>query len=238
MPAPGRSVYGDQPVPQPVYGEHGVPQSAYSEQCPGATLAEEPIRPLPGRPISPGRYSPRPAVTPFPVDSAQADAERERLERLAEVENRPQGVAQDAAEAEDQREREFRKNEEDRERIFMESEQRREQEARERQDAIWRDMEGLGAPPRPPTMHTDVGDGASIRSVQAAADAASLLASSIKDTVQAGREEFAREREEWQPPVRDWKQNATPLETRSWRKRGTCQSPGRRARDASGRDRQ
>ncbi|KAJ7747892.1 hypothetical protein DFH07DRAFT_942325 [Mycena maculata] len=182
VPPPGPSVYGDQPV----YGEPGVPFS----QPTG-----EPIRPLPGRPISPGRYSPRPTVTPFPVDLAQADAERERLERLADVENRLQEVAVNAQDAEDQRERDFRKNEEDRERIFMESEERRAHEARERQDAIWRDMEGLGAPPpRPPG---EAGDGASVHSVQAATEeAASILASSIKDTVQAEREQFAREREE------------------------------------------
>ncbi|KAJ7513021.1 hypothetical protein B0H11DRAFT_1898262 [Mycena galericulata] len=156
--------------------------SAYSEQRPGAKLAEEATRPLPGRPISPGRYSPRPAVTPFPIDLAQADVERERLERLAEVGIRLQGAAEDAQEAEYQWEREFRKDEEDRERIFMESEQRREQEATERQDAIWKDTEDLGW--------------SYIHSVEATTDAASLLASSIKDTVLAEREEFAREPEE------------------------------------------
>ncbi|KAJ7075109.1 hypothetical protein B0H15DRAFT_806418 [Mycena belliarum] len=126
-----------------------------------------------------------------------ADAERERLERLQEVENRLGEVAQNAEVAEDQRERDFRSQEEARDRIFMESEERREHEARERQDAIWRDMEGLGAPPRPTTVHGDVGDGASIHTVHAASEeAASLLAASIKDTVQAEREQMAREREE------------------------------------------
>lgn len=192
--------------PGPGYDEHGVPvappaESMYGDQR--VPFTEEHVRPLPGRPITPERYSPRPTVTPFPGDLAQADAERERLECLAEVENRLQEVAGHAQVAEDQRENDFRRNEEDRERIFMESEERREQEARERQEAIWRDMQGLGAappPPRPPTIHTDVGDGASmhtVHTVQAASEeAASLLAASIKDTVQAEREQFAREREE------------------------------------------
>ncbi|KAJ7216630.1 hypothetical protein GGX14DRAFT_605609, partial [Mycena pura] len=110
-------------------------------------------------------------------------------------------------ESEDQRERDFRGNEEDRQRIFVENEERREQEARERQDAMWREAEGLGPPrpptrpsTRPPTVHGDVGDGgASIHSVQEAAasqEAASILAESIKETVQAEREQFERERQE------------------------------------------
>ncbi|KAJ7164926.1 hypothetical protein C8R46DRAFT_875156, partial [Mycena filopes] len=167
---------------------------------------------LPGRPISPGRYSPRPTVTPFPIDLAQAEAEQERLERLANVENRLQEVAEHAQVAEDQREQDFRRNEEDRERIFMEGEERREQEARERQEAIWRDAQGLGPPPHAPSMHApsthapsmraegDGGDGISIHSVRASEaasqEAATRLAESIKDTIEAEREQFARERDE------------------------------------------
>jgi hypothetical protein len=41
-----------------------------------------------------------------------------------------------------------------------------------------------------------MGDGASIHSVRASEEAASLLTSSIKDPIQAEREQFAREREE------------------------------------------
>ncbi|KAJ7291223.1 hypothetical protein C8J57DRAFT_212349 [Mycena rebaudengoi] len=185
------------PIQTPMYDAEGRPVPAeYGDR----RYTEETTRPLPGRPISPGRYSPRPTVTPFPADLAQADAERERLERLAEVENRLQEVVDNAEVAEEQRENDFRRHEEDRERLFMESEERREQEAKERRDAIWRDLEGLGASGRPPTLHPDLGDlgdGASIHTVQAASEqAASLLAASIKETVQAEREQFAREREE------------------------------------------
>ncbi|KAK7042437.1 hypothetical protein R3P38DRAFT_2511174, partial [Favolaschia claudopus] len=188
--------------------EHGLPirppqQSIYEDEREGMapghpfgrSFAEE------GRPLPETTgYPPRATATPFPVDLDRADAERQQVERMAEVENRLQEAAEHAQEAEDARERDFRRNEEDRERIFMEGEERREQEARERQEAVWRDAEGLGAPPprpptRPPTMAGDVGDGASIHSVRASEEAASLLASSIKDTVAAEREEMARERE-------------------------------------------
>ncbi|KAF7366681.1 hypothetical protein MSAN_00926200 [Mycena sanguinolenta] len=135
----------------------------------------------------------------------KANAEREQLERLTEVENRLQEVAGHAQEAEDQRERDFRNSEEERARIFMEGEERRDQEAREareRQEAPWRDAEGLGPPPphsptRPPTIHTDVGgDGASIRSVRASEEAASRMAASIKDTIDEERAQMERERAE------------------------------------------
>ncbi|KAJ7326495.1 hypothetical protein DFH08DRAFT_886068, partial [Mycena albidolilacea] len=125
--------------------------------------ADDGARPLPAP--APGRFSPRPTVTPFPVDLDRANTEREQLERLAEVEQHLQEVAAQAQGAEDQRENEFRHNEEDRARLFMEGEERRAQEARERLDAIWKDAEGLGPPPpRPPTVH-EMGDGASIHSV-------------------------------------------------------------------------
>ncbi|KAJ7253065.1 hypothetical protein B0H12DRAFT_1233772 [Mycena haematopus] len=191
-PVPPRHDEYGMPIPPPaqsMYGDQGMaPEQSFMRP-----VTEEGARPLPG----PGRVSPRPTVTPFPVDLDRANAEREQLDRLADVENRLQEVAVQAQDAEEQRERDFRNSEEERTRLFMEAEARREQEAREHQDAIWRDAEGLGPPPpRPPTVHTDVGDGASIHSVRASEEAASLLAASIKDTVEAEREQFAREREE------------------------------------------
>ncbi|KAJ6463887.1 hypothetical protein C8R45DRAFT_502593 [Mycena sanguinolenta] len=190
------------PTAAPV-SEYGAPppaQSMYRDQemAPGERpLTEESVRPLP----APGRVSPRPTATPFPVDLDRANAEQEQLERLAEVENRMQEVADHAQVAEDQRERDFRNSEEERERIFVEGEERRAQEARERQEAMWRDAEGLGPPPahpptRPPTVHTDVGDGASIHSVRASEEAASRMAASIKDTIDEERAQMERERAE------------------------------------------
>ncbi|KAF7300279.1 hypothetical protein MKEN_01352000 [Mycena kentingensis (nom. inval.)] len=136
----GDSYPGGVPLPQ---------GSTFPQAPPAHDRAEQPVHPIPTRPISPSAYSQRQAATPFPIDLDAADAERERNERLADVENRMQEVAANAQEAEDQREREFRGNEEDRHRIFMQNEQRRDEAARERQ-AMFGDAGapgGLGAPP-------------------------------------------------------------------------------------------
>lgn len=82
---------------------------------------------------------PRPgAATPLPF--GHADEERERLERLADVEARLHDTTVAVQDAEDQRETEFRRNEEHRDRIFLESQERRDQEARERAGAILEDL--------------------------------------------------------------------------------------------------
>jgi len=170
-------------------------------------------RPLPGRPFTPSMGSvmhvpPRHPPTPFPGDLDYADADRERHERLGEVEMRLQNVADAAQEAEERREAEFRNNEEHRQGLFLDSEARREQEARERRDEIWQDLEQrlLTCPPpvqaadQPPTQPPEqiVSDGASIaESLRTAAtqEAASRHASDILATIRDEREEFARERE-------------------------------------------
>lgn len=167
-------------------------------------------------PPSAGRYpaseiSRHETVTPF--DVRDAEHERERLERLAEAESRLNNAAIAAREAEDQREAEFRQHEEDRQRHFLDTQAHRDQEARERADGIWHDLDSrlatlgpaISAPPpsgeAPDVVHPGIGvsgsDGVSIHSIRTAAQqAASQHATDILETIKAEREEFAREREE------------------------------------------
>lgn len=153
----------------------------------------------PGSP--PTSIVPMPAGTPIPGGLAYDDAERERQERFGEVERQLLDAARTAAEAEDHREMEFRSNEEDRRRIFLESEERRDQEAMERRDQVWQDLEARLAGPPPPAQPTEPehlsGDGESIiESIRTATqEAASRHASDILETIKLEREEFARERE-------------------------------------------
>jgi hypothetical protein len=176
-----------------------------------------PVRPFPTQPSAAGVH---PAgdilrhdnVTPF--DVRDAETERERLERLGEAESRLHNAAVAAQEAEDMREAEFRQHEEDRERLFLDMQQRRDQEARERADGVWHDLDtrlatlgpAVSAPaPQPPgseppdVVHQNISgsDGVSIRSVRTAAQqAASQHATDILEVIKAERDEFAREREE------------------------------------------
>lgn len=176
-----------------------------------------PVRPPPVLP-HPSEPSRPHIVTPFPVNLEDAEREREHLERLDEAETRLQQVTLAAQEAEDMRELDFRSHEEDRDRLFRESQDRRDQEARERAEVIWHDLDSrLAALPRPPEppaeppaeplveptpedlsqppVGEDAGAGGDDVSVRASLQAASEHVRDVLDTVKAEREEFARERE-------------------------------------------
>ena len=135
----------------------------------------------------------------MPLDLTYADAERDRQDRFHEVEGQLIHVTQAAADAEDQREREYRQNEEERQRLFLENEARREEESRQRRDEVWRDLEGrlAGAPPVALTPEPGQAETESIiGSVRQAAEVAtSRYSAQILETVKAEREELARERE-------------------------------------------
>ncbi|KAF7292941.1 PH domain-containing protein [Mycena indigotica] len=200
--------------------------------------AIQPIQPIPGpgraapraRSPSPDRYFRPPAATP--IDLGHAEAERERDQRLQEVEARLQEALASAEEAEDGREREFRDSEEARNKIFFENEARREQQLRDREEERVRwGAKDLGAPadvggppgatptatPRPGSMAgaprsrpqtafsyrpgpmddtaATGGDGASMHTMEqaASAEAASIMAGTIRDTVEGERELLQRE---------------------------------------------
>lgn len=117
-PAPPGTVYGE-----PFHGEHPLSEEGtFEEDRAGA-------HPIPSGPSGPG-------------DLAYDDAERARHERFGEVERQMLDLTRATEEAENAREDAFRHNEESRDRIFEENEARRDQEAVERRDEIWRDLEG------------------------------------------------------------------------------------------------
>lgn len=151
------------------------------------------------------------AATPFPADLGDADQERERVDRLHEVQRRLEDAALLAQEAEDEREAEFRRHEEDREQIFLDAQERRDQEARERAEGVWQELDtriaALEPPPPPPpppptvppaeSLQDTADDRASIASIRTAtAMAVSQHSREIEETIRAEREESARIREE------------------------------------------
>jgi hypothetical protein len=99
--------------------------------------------------VIPRSHSPR---TPY-GDIADADAQRERLARLDDAENRLQDALEVARAAEDQREAEFRRNESERRERFEENERMREQQAQQARDVLLH--EGAvheGAVPHPESL--------------------------------------------------------------------------------------
>lgn len=152
-------------------------------------------------PFAPPR---RDTATPF--DFRVADESRGQLEELNEAANRLHQTAAAAEDAEEQREREFRTHEDHREDIFLQNEARRNQEAQERSNGIWNDLESrLAALPAhaPPGVATDAdvggapADRASIADITSVAQqAASQHAADVLETVRLEREENAREREQ------------------------------------------
>lgn len=183
--------------------------------------------PRPTDPRRPGRLydDERPPVVPVPVlphrsaaatpfrEVAFGDAEHEHLQRLNDAERRLLTVVDAAREAEEQREAEFRRNEEDRHRTFMEHEGRRDEQAEDARAGLLQGIpEGIPenvAEPRPrPPIVSDLPselhvpsehqgqDGASIFSVRSAAqEAASRHANEMLETIRLEREEIAHERE-------------------------------------------
>jgi hypothetical protein len=126
-------------------------------------------------------------------DLSYSVAERDREDRFDDAERRLLRAVETGAEAEDQREAEFRRNEEERNRLFVEHEERRDEEAQQRRDQIWNDLQGRLTGPVPAGQPSEPqADRESVRSVQ---DAASRYATDILDIVKSEREELARERE-------------------------------------------
>lgn len=174
--------------------------------APRAGIAPEGVHPPAWRDTATPPFAPPRRDTATPFDFRVADESRRQLEELNEAANRLHQTAAAAEEAEEQREREFRAHEDHREDIFLQNEARRNQEAQERSNRIWNDLESrLAALPAhaPPGVetHADVGgapaDRASIADITSVAQqAASQHASDVLETVRFEREESAREREQ------------------------------------------
>lgn len=122
------------------YAEHELPGHVHhvteSEASHPSYESPLPVPPPPRR-ISVIHPPPRSQRSATPIDLQDAEHERERHERLGGIERHLHDVALAAAQAEDEREAEFRRNEEHRERIFLDSQERREQENRERAEHLW-----------------------------------------------------------------------------------------------------
>jgi hypothetical protein len=136
------------------------------------------------------------------------DAERDRQERFHALEGQLIRAADTAAEGEDLREAEFRRNEDERQRVFLDHETRRDEESTQRRHQIWHDLEDRLAtlPPPPPgpvpvpvihvTEPSHVETESIIGSIrQVAEDATTRYAADILETVRAERDELGRERE-------------------------------------------
>ncbi|KAG1819267.1 uncharacterized protein BJ212DRAFT_82906 [Suillus subaureus] len=135
----------------------------------------------------------------FDPTTTRFDEVHNRLhERLDEVERKLNQVVQGADGAEDCREAEFRNSEEHREQIFLQNEQRRDDEARQRGDELFAELEerarSVPSLPFPPPGSED--NASIVESIHAAShEAASRDVGDILETVQLEREQSARERE-------------------------------------------
>jgi len=144
----------------------------------------------------------RPAPSMFgypPIEDASG-----QVEALNHITGRLQRTVSAAEEAEDRREGEYQQQEEERMRIFLDHEAQRNEEARQRAEAIWRELESRLAalPPAPPPAapaaekpepSEETAEIESIKSV--AQQAASQHASDVMEMIRLEREEFGRERE-------------------------------------------
>lgn len=148
-----------------------------------------------------------------PLGYPPIEDNRAQIEALNQVTDRLQLTVTAAEEAEDRREAEYRHQEEERSKLFLEQETQRNEDARERAEAIWRELE-TRLQNLPPTIHAqapsfsdkasiieDTTEAAketdSIASIRSAAErAASRHASDVMEMIRLEREEFAREREE------------------------------------------
>ncbi|PCH37434.1 hypothetical protein WOLCODRAFT_158154 [Wolfiporia cocos MD-104 SS10] len=126
IPQEPHSPYGPLPVPEPTRlpdSPSGGPERAIDVARSPSPIGEV------GRAVS------------GPGDLALEEAERQRDERFGALERRFEDTVSMLQHAEEGRDEAFRANEDERERLFLEHEQRREQEAVQRRDEIWRQLE-------------------------------------------------------------------------------------------------
>jgi len=195
IPAPGLSI--EHP------GEEGLPPTRLPVELEGR---EEGAQPTTTQPILPerrvGALPTRPSV-PTELGYPPIEDPREQIDALNRAADRLQMTVVAAEEAEDRREGEYRQHEDDRMRLFLDHEAQRNEEARQRTEAIWRELESrLAALPSVPSVAIPVpvkptDEAAEIESIKSAAQrAASEHAADVMEMIKLERDEFAREREE------------------------------------------
>ena len=140
----------------------------------------------------------RPSVTPE-LRYPPIEDPREQIDALNRAVDRLQMTVVAAEEAEDRREGEYRQHEEDRMRLFLDHEERRNEEARQRNEAIWRELESRLAalPPAPasaPIPEEPTSEAVEMESDKSAAQqAASGHASDVMDhRIKALEDELGR----------------------------------------------
>ncbi|KAF9530522.1 hypothetical protein CPB83DRAFT_165178 [Crepidotus variabilis] len=152
-----------------------------------------------------------------PLGYPPIEDNRAQIEALNQATDRLQLTVSAAEEAEDRREAEYRHQEEERARLFLEQETQRNEDARQRAEAIWRELESRlhSLPPLPAATHApSISDKSSILEEAAEAameaaketesiasirtvaqQAASQHATDVMEMIRLEREEFTRERE-------------------------------------------
>lgn len=135
-PSEQRSTFEGRPIEQ-VEHEVLTGRPPVAESDTGYSDYDSPLPVPPRRLASTIHPPPRSHRSATPIELQDVEHERERHERLGAIERHLHDVALAATQAEDEREAEFRRNEEHREKIFLENQERREHEDRERTEHLW-----------------------------------------------------------------------------------------------------
>ena len=227
VPAPSARLPKDLAVPQPepevvpagFPSEHAeseepfrTPRHPVLEELPEVPKAAEPLAKTEDRASTVPTTRPQVPTTRPEIPSIFAyppiEDPREQIESLNRAANRLQTTISSAQEAEDNGQLEFRAREEERRQMFLGREEQRNEEARERADAIWRQLEErlVGLPPAPlpvpvplvPAEETlePEEERAEIESIASIPQqAAASYVDDIREMIQAAKDGFAKERE-------------------------------------------
>jgi len=187
--------YSDRSPPPPPPRRYETP--VVHEPFPYPLSHRPPESEEPTTPERPAASPTRPSVTPE-LRYPPIEDPREQIDALNRAADRLQMAVVAAEEAEDRREGEYRQHEEDRMRLFLDHEARRNEEARQRNDAIWRELESRLAalPPAPaaaPIPEEPTSEAVEMESDKSAAQRASGHASDVMDhRIKALEDELGR----------------------------------------------
>ncbi|OBZ76665.1 hypothetical protein A0H81_03304 [Grifola frondosa] len=187
------------PSRAPPHGEPFTREAAIpvSRTPPPVIVPEPTIRPAVSPP--PRTVALAPSAQSGPGDLLYENAEREREEHFGDLERRMHDLIGASQEAEENRDANFRANEDERDRIFVQNERRRDEEAIQRRDEIWRELEDRLATLAPAAGEAPIlfcpqeAPAAPAPDVASLLDVASRHSEELRDIVAAEREEFQRE---------------------------------------------
>lgn len=176
------------------------PRHSEVEHLPGVPITAEPIPQAAERAtVIPTTRPPIATVVGYPP----IEDPTEQIEALNRAADRLQMTVASAEEAEDRRENEYRQHEDERMQRFLENESLRNEDARQRSDAIWRDLEDRLAA-LPPVAVVSAAEEktepeeerAETESIEPAPQQVSAKpASDVMEMIQLARDEFAKEHE-------------------------------------------